>query len=107
MEQMSRKAVLVGIAVFMVAALQAEFKAGFARVDVTPPLGIPLVGYFRPRPADGIFDPLCAECVAVSDGVNTALIYSVDSLQLRNEFFAAAQVEQLKRLAGENAAEAK
>ena len=90
MEKMGRKAVLTGIAVFMVAALQAEFKAGFARVDVTPPLGIPLVGYFRTRPADGIFDPLCAECVAVSDGANTALIYSVDNLQLRNEFFAAA-----------------
>ena len=68
----------------------AEFKAGFARIDVTPPLGIPLVGYFRTRPADGVFDPLCAECVAVSDGESTALIYSVDNLQLRNEFFAAA-----------------
>ena len=68
----------------------AEFKAGFARTDVTPPLGIPLVGYFRTRPADGVFDPLCAECVEVSDGESTALIYSVDNLQLRNEFFAEA-----------------
>ena len=86
----SRKVVFMGVAVFMAATLQAEFKAGFSRIDVTPPYGIPLVGYFHTRPADGQFDPLCAECVAVSDGTNTALIYSVDNLQLRNEFFAAA-----------------
>ena len=36
----------------------AEFKAGFARVDATPPLGIPIVGYFHKRVADGVLDPL-------------------------------------------------
>ena len=70
--------------------LQAEFKAGFARVDATPPLGIPMVGYFSERNATSILDPLCVECVAVSDGKNTALIYSVDDLHLTNPFFKKA-----------------
>ena len=70
--------------------LHAEFKAGFARVDATPPLGIPMVGYFSKRKATSILDPLCVECVAVSDGKNTALIYSVDDLHLTNPFFAKA-----------------
>ena len=38
--------------------LHAEFKAGFARVDATPPLGIPMVGYFSKRNATEILDPL-------------------------------------------------
>ena len=67
-------------------AVFAEFKAGFARVDVTPPLGIPLVGYFSHRVADGVLDPLYIDCVAVSDGTNNALIYCVDALSLSNPF---------------------
>ena len=71
-------------------ALNAEFKAGFARVDATPPLGIPIPGYFNNRVANGVLDPLCVECVAVSDGTNAALIYCVDDLHLTNPFFEKA-----------------
>ena len=68
----------------------AEFKAGFARMDVTPPLGIPLVGYFHHRVADGVLDPLYVDCVAVSDGTNNALVYCVSSLGLGKAFCAKA-----------------
>ena len=68
----------------------AEFKAGFARVDVTPPLGIPLVGYFSHRVSDGVLDSLYVDCVAVSDSTNSALIYCVDDLHLTNPFIVKA-----------------
>ena len=68
----------------------AEFKAGFARMDVTPPLGIPLVGYFHHRVADGVLDQLYVDCVAVSDGTNNALVYCVSSLGLGKAFCAKA-----------------
>ena len=68
----------------------AEFSAGFARLDVTPPLGIPIPGYFSKRISDGVLDPLCVECVAVSDGTNAALIYTVDDVHLSNKFFEKA-----------------
>ena len=71
-------------------AVFAEFKAGFARVDATPPLGIPIVGYFHHRVADGVLDPLNVECVAVSDGTNSALIYCVDDLGLGRGFITKA-----------------
>ena len=74
----------------------AEFKAGFARVDATPPPGIPLVGYFTKRIADGVLDPLYIDCVAVSDSTNSALIYCVDDLQLGNIFLAKAVPEITK-----------
>ena len=85
-----KKALLTLTFVCAAMALQAEFKAGFARVDATPPLGMPIPGYFRIRIADGVLDPLIIECVAVSDGTNAALIYSVDDLHLTNPFFEKA-----------------
>ena len=87
---MNTRAMLAITVTCAAALLHAEFKAGFARVDATLPLGIPMVGYFSKRNATEILDPLCVECVAVSDGNNTALIYSVDDLHLTNPFFQKA-----------------
>ena len=84
-----KKAIMLALAL-MTGAVSAEFKAGFARVDATPPLGIPIVGYFHKRIADGVLDPLYVDCVAVSDSTNSALIYCVDSLGLRNAFIVKA-----------------
>ena len=53
-------------------------KAGFAKVDVTPPLGSPLAGYARERIADGVLDPIELVALAVNDGENTALVITAD-----------------------------
>ncbi len=84
-----KKLIALALAIWT-GAVFAEFKAGFARVDATPPLGIPLVGYFSHRVADGVLDPLYIDCVAVSDGTNNALVYCVDDLHLTNPFMAKA-----------------
>ena len=85
----AKKALLLAV-LCAAAVVHAEFKAGFARVDATPPLGIPVPGYFSHRVSNGVLDPLCIECVAVSDGTNAALIYCVDDLHLTNPFFKEA-----------------
>ena len=41
------KKTIVLALVLVTGAVFAEFKAGFARVDATPPRGIPIVGYFH------------------------------------------------------------
>jgi len=71
----------------------SQFKAGFARMDITPPLGIHISGYYKERIADGILDALEANCVAVSDGENTALLYNLDVAgipQIRGDIFRKA-----------------
>ena len=85
-----KKLILTSVLALVAAASFADFSAGFARIDVTPPLGIPLVGYFTHRVADGVRDPLYVDCVAVSDGTNNALIYCVDDLHLTNPFLKKA-----------------
>ena len=49
-------------------------KAGFARVDITPPLGTPLSGYFYRRESDGVLDPIQLNALAFGNGESTAVV---------------------------------
>ena len=60
----------------------SQFKAGFSRVIITPPLGIEMSGYFHSRPATAVLDELEANCLAVSDGERAAVIMSLDLIGL-------------------------
>ncbi len=62
-----------------------ELKAGFARIDVTPQIGLDFAGYPNVRIAEGILDPILATAVAVSDGDTTAVIFSLDFLGINQE----------------------
>lgn len=57
--------------------------AGFARVTITPPLGVPLAGYFLERPASGVLDDLEIQALALSDGQHKAVILVADLLGVK------------------------
>ena len=78
-----RVAVAVAAAGIVVAG---EFKAGFARVDITPPLGTQIAGYFTPRISDGILDPLYVNAVAVGNGSDTVIMISVDFIGISYKY---------------------
>lgn len=59
-----------------------ECAAGFARLDITPPLGVHLGGYFTERIADGVLDPLYVNAVAFGQGENKAVLIVCDMLPL-------------------------
>ncbi|MCK4344651.1 MAG: neutral/alkaline non-lysosomal ceramidase N-terminal domain-containing protein, partial [Bacteroidales bacterium] len=62
---------------------KTNLRAGVAKVDITPPIGIPLAGYsIRKGPATGIHDPLYAVVVVFSDGEKKAAIISLDIIQV-------------------------
>ena len=69
------------------------FKAGFSRVDITPPLGEHLAGYFRVRLADGILDPLYLNALAMNDGEKTVIIIATDCLSIMEVF--ATKIREL------------
>ena len=56
----------------------SDFKAGYARVNTTPMLGIAIEGYYVPRFASGILDELEAGALAVECGGRRVLLISVD-----------------------------
>ena len=60
----------------------AALTAGTARVEITPPVGVPLAGYAkrRGRSSIGIRDPLFVRALAMSDGQDTLVLISADLL---------------------------
>jgi len=53
----------------------ALYRAGFAQVDITPPVGSSLAGYFHDRVATRVRDPLHAKAMVIdSDGTRLALV---------------------------------
>ena len=59
--------------------LAGEFKAGYAKTDITPPLGVFMPGYFKDRWAKEVLDPLEVVCVALSDGKTKAVVMQLDT----------------------------
>ncbi len=57
-------------------------QVGFGRLDVTPVLGIDIIGYFKPRYAEDVLDPLEASAIAVTAGENTVVLISVDNCHI-------------------------
>ena len=55
-------------------------QVGFSRVNITPPLGCNMIGYFRKRLAEGVHDELEANAVAFACGESKAVVISVDHL---------------------------
>ncbi len=60
-----------------------DFKVGYARIDITPSLPIPLNdGKILTR----VIDPLYATCVAIKSGEETVLLYSLDIKNMSESF---------------------
>ena len=55
-------------------------KAGFGRLDITPPFGTPLDGYYEKRELDSVKDNLYLNAIAVNDGENTIVMIAADML---------------------------
>ncbi|WP_158289455.1 neutral/alkaline non-lysosomal ceramidase N-terminal domain-containing protein [Paenibacillus flagellatus] len=75
-------------------------RCGMSEVDVTPPLGGEIPGYFGPRTATGVRDPLYAKSLVLesSDGTLAAIV-AVDALSVPRETVEAVR-QRLKEAAG-------
>lgn len=63
-----------------------DIKAGFSRVNITPPLGIDISGYFIKRIADGVLDELEINTLAVSKDGSTVLLMAVDAMGMNKQY---------------------
>ncbi len=67
--------------------LYAEFQAGAAKIDITPPLGVPLNGYFDRlgRGATAVHDPIWARCLYLNDGTTGVFWVTLDLCVVNRE----------------------
>ena len=70
-------------------------KAGFARIDITPPFGNDLSGYYERRLADGTLDPLYLNAVALTVGEETVILMAADYIGIKLDH--AAKIRELIR----------
>ncbi len=66
-------------------AQQGQLKAGAAVVDITPPLGLGIVGNFNIPPATHIHDPLHARCLVLDDGKSRLVFVIADNCGIARE----------------------
>lgn len=68
------------------------FKAGAATSNITPPLGMEIVGNFAPRPvAEHVHDELHARCLVLDDGKTKLAFVVADTLSLGREVWDEAK----------------
>ena len=75
----------------------AELRGGAATTKITPPLGIPLAGYYHRRGSESIHDDLYARAMVLEqEGVKVAMV-ALDLISTRRGFVEEARVEIEKR----------
>ena len=63
-----------------------KLQVGFATVNITPPIGIAIAGYYVPRYAKGVIDELEVSCLALKLGEKKIAIVSVDHCGIQARF---------------------
>jgi len=67
------------------------FRAGASAVNITPPLGQPIIGGWSPIPATHVHDELHARCLALDDGKTRVAFVVCDNLGIAREVFDQAR----------------
>ncbi len=81
------------------AAKAKVFKAGAATSNITPPLGMPIVGNWTQPKATHVHDELHVRCLALNDGDTTLVFAVVDSVSVNREVFDEAK-QRIQELTG-------
>ena len=74
-----------------VAAAERVFRAGAAKSNITPPLGLPIIGGWAPQPATHIHDELWARCLVLDNGEARVALVVADNLGFPREVADAAR----------------
>jgi len=82
----------------------SSFQAGFSRVNINPPLGIGVYGYYVPRFAEGFLDDLEASVLALQCGDTRILMINVDNCGIEKDTMDEyrSRIQQGTGVAAEN-----
>src|SRR5215207_8834213 len=83
--------VFLAITLHTRAADAPKLRAGAATSNITPPLGLPIVGGFRPFPATHIHDELHARCLVLESGETRLAFIVCDLLGASEAMFDEAR----------------
>lgn len=83
--------------------MSSALRAGFAAIDITPPLGVYLAGHFNARQSVGIHDPLTAQVILFERGEERLALIGTDLIGIPAELTALVRdrLQQALGLPGE------
>lgn len=70
----------------------ADFQAGAASVDITPPPGVPMAGYYFVRYNQGTLDPLSAKAIVFEKDGSRAAVVALDLIGVPRDVVEQARV---------------
>ena len=94
-----KKICFCGVVLAAAMAFSGGLKVGFSRVDITPPLGSYMPGYYKDRRAKEVLDPLEINCVAFSDGEKIAILQQIDTEAL-SDAVASLMIDGISKKTG-------
>ena len=74
-------------------AWSSELRVGAAAVPITPPLGIPMAGYYSERGAQGVHDDLHAKAIVLEAGDRSAALVVLDLITTPRDLVEDARRE--------------
>ncbi len=74
-------------------ALADGLRVGAASVDITPPVGTPMAGYYAERLSKGVHDPLFAKAIVLEVGGKKAALVALDLISTPMAMVEAARRE--------------
>jgi hypothetical protein len=74
-----------------------ELTAGIASIDITPPIGYRMSGYFRERLSTGISNPLHAKAIVLRQGKESAALVFCDIIGLSPDVSSRARIQAAKK----------
>lgn len=82
----------------------SDFRVGAAQTDITPPLGIPMAGYYHERGADGVLDPLFSKTLVIESGGLRAALVVLDLISVTRAVTdeARAEIEKTTGIPGDH-----
>ena len=77
-------------------SVKYDLSVGFSRLDVTPPLGINLRGYFHQRLCEGILDALEVNAVALKKDNSTVVMITLDAEACSTQYYDSVRESVVK-----------
>jgi hypothetical protein len=76
-----------------------QLKLGVSQVDITPPVGAPLAGYYYKRNAEGVHDPLHVKAMVLEQGGVKIALVALDLVSLPRDIVESARTMVQQRIA--------
>lgn len=104
MNTAKHRLLLLGLTAGLATVQAAEVRVGVAVTDITPPLGIPMAGYYHPRGADGVLDPLFCKAMVIESEGRCAALVTLDIIGVTRAItdHARAQIEKATGIAADH-----